>query len=215
MYKKGDFYKSTVYIIDYKPDKLNSISSLVSSLGYNYYLFQTIDEFLQAYTDNMFGCILINIHNDSINIVLTTKHLLAHSCLLPVIGILNEVDIQGIINGVKKGIKNGVADFLIQPINKKYLDQAINKCFIFAQENNKHLIEYRNTINKFNSLTDREKQIFNLIIEGLPNKTIASNLLISIRTVEMHRYHIMKKMQASSLFILIKQSIFLSKFNFK
>jgi two-component system response regulator TtrR len=211
MYKKDYIYKSTVYIIDYKPDKLNSISSLVRSLGYNYYLFQTRDEFLQSYTDNMFGCILINIYNESINIVSTTKYLYARGCLLPVIGILNKVDIQSIINAVK----NGVADFLIKPINKKSLDQAISKYFILAQENNKNLIEYRNIINKFNSLTNREKQIFNLIIAGLSNKTIANNLLISIRTVEMHRYNIMKKMQASSLFILIKQSIFLSKFNFK
>jgi FixJ family two-component response regulator len=209
MYQKGDFYKYTVYIIDDKPDKLSSISNLVSSLGYNYYLFQTIDEFLQTYTDNKLGCIVINIYNDSIDIALTTKYLVARGYLLPIIGILNKVDVQSIVNAVK----NGATDFLIKPINKKYLDQAISKSFIFMQENNKKFMEYRNIMGKFNNLTDREKQIFNLIIEGLSNKTIASNLLISIRTVEMHRYRIMKKMEAGSLLVLIKQAMLLSKFN--
>jgi FixJ family two-component response regulator len=207
MYKEGYFNNSTVYIIDYIPDTLNNISSLVNSIGYNYHLFKTIDEFLQAYANNRLGCILINLHHSNIDISSMASYLVKHGCLLPIVGVSEKVNIQNIINAARQG----VVDFLIKPIKKKILEQSINKSFTIAQEIYKNSIEYRNTIRNFNSLTSREKQIFNLITEGLSNKIIASKLLISIRTVEMHRYHIMKKMQANSVVALIKQSMLLSK----
>ena len=206
MYKQGYFHNSTVYIIDYNLDNLNSISSLVRSIGYNYNLFKTIDDFLKIYTNNIFGCILINLHSSTIDISSIPKYLFKSGCWLPVIGVLNKVNIEKIVNA----IRNGVSDILVNPINKNVLEKVINNSFIVAQKKHKKLVEYRAVVDSFNSLTNREKQIFNLIIEGLANKAIANKLQISVRTVEMHRYHIMKKMQSNSVVVLMKQSVILS-----
>ena len=123
-------------------------------------------------------------------------------CPIPVI---LTTDIVGDVTSAVSAMKNGAVDFLEKPLNQqKFLDLVQNCLAMDAREQKRQ--ETRAAISrKFALLTNREKQVVSLCVEGENNKAIADRLGISVKTVEAHRTTTMKKMQASSLLSLANE----------
>ena len=124
------------------------------------------------------------------------EHLKTLKSQLHVIIITGYGDIQMAV----RAMKAGAIDFILKPLNDQYLLETVQKCFSNSVDT--HSIDLINE--RISQLSQRERQIIDLILDGKLNKEIAYELSISISTVEAHRASIMHKMQAKNLAQLIK-----------
>lgn len=100
--------------------------------------------------------------------------------------------------------RNGVIDYLDWPINPEQLQQSIDLC---QQSIQKMVIlrdEYRTLLERRKSITEREEDVLDMVIQGIPNKLIATKLSVSQRTIEARRHRVYQKMHANKLVDLIR-----------
>lgn len=184
-----------IYVVDDDNAVLEALSSLIRSISLNVVCFSSAEEFLATITNQKHGCLILDIRMPELSGLDVQRELKRRSSNLPIIFISGHGDIPMAVNA----IKDGAIDFLTKPFREEELLNAIRTAlkieFIKAEQD-----EERDCIrNRFDTLSDREKQILTMVLNGYPNKTTAYELSISEATVKVHRHNIMKKMEANSL----------------
>ncbi|MEQ8192345.1 MAG: response regulator, partial [Candidatus Eremiobacterota bacterium] len=191
---------AVVYIVDDDLMVRKSIERLLKSEGYRLKSFISAVDFLKEETYEKHSCILLDVSMPSMSGLELQEQFKELNINIPVIFISGQNDMA---SGVQ-AIKNGALDFLCKPFKNMELLKVIQK----AMEKNTTSREEKEKIEKreenFKKLTVREEEIFNLVVSGMLNKQIANKLGITEHTVKMHRKHIMKKLDASSLADLIR-----------
>jgi len=122
---------------------------------------------------------------------------------LPVIFITGH---GGVANAVK-AIKAGAFDFLEKPFDDQTLLDRVQQAIGINSETRRCRSARAALLDRYASLTPREREVMELVVEGRPNKVVAQVLGLSSKTVEAHRAHVMDKMAARSLTELVKQSL--------
>jgi two-component system response regulator DctR len=142
------------------------------------------------------GCILLDVRMPGQSGLALFETLigngLAHTW--PVIFLSGHADVPTAVDSVKRG----AFDFCEKPFSDNALVDRVEQALALSQE---RLLLRRQTaglITRLGELTEREKDVMRLVVEGLPNKLIASQLVISVRTVEVHRSRIFEKMEVKS-----------------
>ena len=189
----------TVFIIDDDHEVCESLRWLFESVQLNVETYENAHLFLEKYKKNKQGCLLIDVRLPGMSGLELLDKLKEEKNHLPVIMMTGHGDIQMAV----RAMKTGASDFIVKPFNDQCLLETVQKCI--DDSKNHHSIEVINE--HINSLSEREVQIINLIMDGKLNKEIAYELFISISTVEAHRANIMHKMQAKNLAHLIKMYI--------
>lgn len=186
----------TIFIIDDEINVCNALSWLFKSVQFNVETYENAQLFLEKFTNEKQGCIIMDVRLPGMSGLELLEQLKAQKIHIPVIIITGYGDIQMAV----RAMKAGAVDFILKPFNDQCLLETVQKCINKTSNTGSiELIQER-----INSLSDREKQIINLILDGKLNKQIAYDLSISISTVEAHRANIMHKMQAKNLAQLIK-----------
>jgi FixJ family two-component response regulator len=108
-------------------------------------------------------------------------------------------------------MQNGAFDFIQKPFSDDELLHRIDDAIDLSEKSSREIFEQNNIEQRYSSLTDREREILNYIIEGKSNKYIALDLNVSQRTVEAHRAHIMEKMQTKSLPHLVRMTMVVNR----
>ena len=172
-------------------------------------LFESVDFYVETYNsahiflDNLNyknkGCLIIDVRMPIMDGLELLEQLNVRKNRLPVIMITGFGDMPMAI----KAMKLGAIDFVLKPINPQYLLDVVQKCFEQTGISN----STDNVNQRMNSLSERERQVIDLILEGRLNKQISYDLSISISTVEAHRANIMRKMKAKNLAQLIKMCL--------
>jgi FixJ family two-component response regulator len=103
-----------------------------------------------------------------------------------------------------EAMRSGALDYLRKPVNEQQLLQKVAEAFATDQANSKQQLQTLAHQTQLNSLTNREQQVAALVVDGLANKVIASDLGISERTVEVHRASVMVKLEVKTLPQLVK-----------
>lgn len=103
-------------------------------------------------------------------------------------------------------LKKGAVDFIQKPASFEQLKQAIHQ----AEKASEQAVKIHEIRQNYAKLTDKERNLVPLIMQGISNKQIADKLAISVRTVEVHRANVMEKMQAESLAELVQKLSLLS-----
>jgi two-component system, LuxR family, response regulator FixJ len=106
-----------------------------------------------------------------------------------------------------EAMKAGALDFIEKPFEDEVLIEAIKRAASEISENREGAVDVAQIRSRFETLTDREKQVLAGVVAGLANKSIAYDLDISPRTVEVHRASVMSKMQARSLPELVRMTM--------
>ncbi|WP_454780433.1 response regulator transcription factor [Legionella sp. WA2022007384] len=187
----------TVFIVDDDPEICQSFQWLFESINLSVQTFKNAKDFLDNYT-NQPGCLIIDVRMPIMSGLELLEHLNSLNAPLPVIVITGYGDISMAIRAMKAGAE----DFILKPVNHQSLLETTQKCLKKIKSST--IPSQSNFHDRINSLTKREKEVMDLVVEGKLNKQIAYELNISISTVEVHRANVMRKMESKSLAELIK-----------
>lgn len=192
-----------VYIIDDDPGHLASCAALVEAVHLEALTFLSPREFLRAHDPDRAGCAIIDVVMPEMSGIELQQALLGQTYVRPHIMLSGYADVPMAV----EVMSHGAAGFLTKPYRVTELTELVQKVVgqdVARRERERHLRELQI---RMDSLTERERQVLNLMLEGEPNKSIASSLEISHRTVELHRSQVMRKLGAQSLAHLIREVI--------
>ena len=193
----------TVFVVDDDAAALDSLVMLLKSDGLTTRGFASAHEFLAQFDTELRGCVITDLRMPSMDGIELIKALKAAGCILPVIVITGHADVSRAVDAMKAG----ATDFLEKPYESEQILRAVRAGL---EENDAAVDAGADRVRiqrRMDSLTARERQVLDLIMEGASNKVIAAKLAISPRTVEIYRANVMSKMRADSLSDLIRSTI--------
>jgi len=189
-----------VYIIEDDEAVRESEEMMLDSIDQAFESFVDAPSFLEAYNEDMAGCILLDVRMPGMNGIELHKVLIEKSCTMPVIFVTGHGDIQMAVDAMQRG----ASDFVTKPYREQeLLDKIYAALSHDAEQRSKH-IEVAQIQERIDSLTQRESEVMDMMVEGKANKVIGFDLEISERTVEIHRGRVMKKLGTHSLAQLVQ-----------
>jgi two-component system response regulator FixJ len=193
----------TVFVVDDDDAARDSLVMLLKSDGLVARPFASAHDFLATFEPDARGCIVSDLRMPGMDGIALIKALKALDCALPVIVITGHADVSRAVDAMKAG----AADFIEKPFESELILRVVRGCM----EENDAAVDANaartRVLRRLESLTARERQVLDLILEGASNKMIAARLEISPRTVEIYRANVMSKMRADSLSELIRSTI--------
>lgn len=193
-----------VHVVDDDEAVLDSVAMLLDSIGLNNICYKNAQVFLDAYVEESFdkhnGCIMLDIRMPLISGIECQHRLEKLGCCLPIIFVTGHGDVPTAV----EAMKHGAMEFIQKPFREQQLIDALQKALQVNVKDQQRLGKIQQTQAKLASLTNRETQILEAIVAGKANKVIAIDLHLSQRTVEIHRAHVMDKMEVKSLAELVK-----------
>ena len=197
--------KQQVFLIDDDEAVRDAMGMLLESSGISYSSFDSASDFLDNYNDDLRGCLVLDIRMPGINGLELQSILNNRNSTLPIIFITGHGDVPMAVEAMRLG----ALDFMRKPINELNLLERIDQALSHEIDIRKQSFNVQQSKLKFDSLTQREMQVFDRVAEGQANKAIAFDLDISERTVEVHRAQVMKKLDVATLAQLVRIKILL------
>jgi FixJ family two-component response regulator len=187
---------NTIYVIDDEEAICNSIKWLLETASLEVKIFHNALSFLEEYCLNLKGCLLIDVRMPEISGLQLQEKLVALGNIMPIIMLSGHADIPMAV----RALKAGAVDFITKPFNDQALLEQIQHALLLNKSKN----SIEDIWKRYKTLSHREQEIMSKIVAGKMNKTMAYELNISTKTIEVHRAHIMQKMGAKNLVALIK-----------
>ena len=194
--------KGTIYVIDDDESIRDSLGSLLRSVGFHVEVFASTEGFLNLTRQDSSSCLVLDIRLPESNGMECQEELKKAGIDIPIIFITAHGDIPM----TSRAIKAGAVEFLTKPFQKDDLLEAIRQGLERDRRRRTEQADIRALRQRFEKLTPREREVMDLVVEGLPNKQAASRLGLSEVTVKIHRGHAMQKMEAGSLADLVRMA---------
>lgn len=193
-------FNSTVFIVDDDPAIRDSLALMIAQENIAVMTFDSAEAFLTACQPEHSGCVIIDIRMPGMDGMQLQEALSQRNILLPVIFLTGHGDIPMSV----RAMKAGAVDFLTKPVTRDKLLTSIRSAIHESERICRENANHRDALSRLADLTDREKDVMALAIQGHPNKEIARQLGISHRTVEIHKSKIMHKTGAINLLDLAR-----------
>lgn len=184
-----------VYVIDDDQDICNSLTWLLDSVQLETKTFNSATEFLNFQRPQTPACLILDIRMRGMSGLQLQQQLNQQKIRMPIIFMTGHGDIPMSVNAMKAG----AFDFLEKPFNPQHMLNQIQACLQLAEQDFIEEEKRQEQMIKLKSLSPRESEIINLLVDGLSSKHIAQILNISHKTVEIHRTHIRQKLGTESI----------------
>jgi FixJ family two-component response regulator len=191
--------KEMVYIVDDDPRVREALSSLLRASRKDVRIFSSGQEFLDFRRDDSCACLILDLKMPGLG-GLEVQRSISAKTSIPVIFITGRGDIPSTVTAMK----GGATDFLMKPVDEAALLASVEKALQQDRANRKQASDHASLVARYESLTPREREVLPLLVNGLLNKQAAFELGITEYTVQIHRGHIMRKMEADSFATLVK-----------
>jgi two-component system, LuxR family, response regulator FixJ len=192
-----------VHIVDDDEAVRQSLAFLLSTVGVPVRVYDSATSFLDALPTLQSGCLITDVRMPDMTGIELIQRLKAKSIELPVIVITGHGDIPLAV----EAMKSGAVDFIEKPFAEEAILRAVDAARRTLEKRGRQSEEEAAVAARLKSLSERERQVLDGLVAGNANKTIAHDLGISPRTVEVYRANLMTKMQAKSLSDLIRMTL--------
>jgi two-component system, LuxR family, response regulator FixJ len=196
-----------VHVIDDDDAIRESLTFLLESAGPEVRTYDSADAFLKALPHDAHGCVVTDIRMPGVNGIELLRHLRIMEVVLPVIVITGHADVPMAV----EAMKSGAVDFIEKPFDDGELLSAIRSALRRDKKDFRREAERSEIDLRLAALSGRERQVLEGLIAGHQNETIAFNLAMSVRTVEIYRANVMTKMQVQSLSSLVRAALVAGK----
>ena len=192
-----------VFIVDDDASVREALAWLLRSRRLPSQSFQNADAFAdflktgdRPWQPSQPGCLLLDVRMPGMSGLALFEHLIERQLLdmLPVIFLTGHADVPTAVDSVKRG----AFDFCEKPFSDNALVDRVEQALARSALTLENLRTKQNLQHNLSELTERERDVMHLVVEGLPNKLIADQLTISVRTVEVHRARVFDKMNVKS-----------------
>ena len=196
-----------IYVVDDDDAMRRALETLLSTVGFKTGVFSRPSEFLANFKPDSPGCLVLDIRMPDMSGLELQQHLNRMGSMLPVIFITGHGDVPMAVQAMKEG----AFEFIQKPFRDQDLLDRINHALKHDAENRNTVARRADIQHRLDSLTPRERQVMDMVVEGAANKVIAIDLGLSERTVEIHRAKVMEKMGARSVAHLVKLHLTLAE----
>ncbi len=192
-----------VHVIDDDAAIRDSLVMLLESAGHAARAHADAAGFLEALDPDQPGCVVADVRMPGMSGLELQAHLKASRIDLPVIIITGHGDVAMAV----QALKDGASDFIEKPFDEDVLLRAVGDALDKGHRAFRERQALADIEARVAELTPREREVMDLVVRGLPNKAVAAELNISVRTVEIHRARVMEKMAAKSLSELVRMAL--------
>ena len=189
----------TVFIIDDDDDLRRSLTFMLEAFGLNIKAFASAAEFLEVLNPRADGCAIIDIRMPGMDGIELQEQLVKLNTMFPVLILTAEAEVPQVV----EAMKNGAHHLLLKSATEQEIVNRVFKALDYSRELQLKSRDIIQTANLISKLSPREKEVMNLVTDGLLNREIAERLDIKVKTVEAHRGNMMGKMGTSNVAELV------------
>ena len=195
--------ETAVFIVDDDEAVRESLAALLDSCGYRATAYRSAREFLAACPADASGCLLADVRMPDMDGLELQERVAAERPGLAVVIMTGHGEVPIAV----RAMKAGAIDFIEKPFAEEVIIACVERAATHSKTARRKNSEVEAISGRLELLTPRERDVLDGLVKGLPNKTIAYDLGISPRTVEIHRARVMEKMQANSLSELVRMAL--------
>jgi len=192
--------EGTVFVVDDDQAVRTSLDALLRSVGLPVRTFGGAQEFLEGYREDQPGCLVLDVRMPGMSGLELQRTLKERGMAIPVIIITGHGDVPITV----RAMKDGALEFLEKPFSKQLLLEHVRTALKLDAARREKEAQRSHLQARIDLLTQRERQVMDLIVAGKLSKEIAVALGISKKTVDVHRAHVMQKVQAGTLAELVE-----------
>lgn len=186
--------KGLVHVVDDEASVRQSLDFLLRTAGYKVERWMDGETFLKGVEGSQAACVLLDIRMPGLDGLSVQERMIEHGLDFPVVVLTGHGDIDQAV----RAMKAGAVDFLVKPCDREQLLSAIACGFAQIGDRDTRVERGNWALAQLGKLTDREREVLDGLACGYPNKTIAYDLGISARTVEVYRANVMVKLDVSN-----------------
>ena len=194
--------RQIVFVVDDDVDVREGLRSLLQSVSLGCEVFASTKEFLSRKASDAVSCLILDIRLPGPSGLDFQTELTKEHVDIPIIFITGHGDIPMTV----RAMKAGAIEFLTKPVREQDLLDAVRLALKRDRQRRENDEKLRGLAAKFESLSERERQVLSLVTTGMLNKQMAGEMNLSEVTVKVHRHNLMKKMGAKSLPELVKMA---------
>ena len=191
---------SVLAILDDDESVQIALQDLIESEGLSALCFASAEQFLDSSARYKASCLISDVRMPGMSGLELQAQLKNERCPLPIIFITARGDIPMAV----RAIQGGAIDFLTKPIDEAAFFNSVERAFEHERASRQVATEQEAFVARYDTLTPREQEVLALLVRGLLNKQAAFKLGITEYTVQIHRAHIMRKMEADSFATLVR-----------
>jgi two-component system, LuxR family, response regulator FixJ len=195
--------ENNIYVIDDDPGMRESLHFLLEARGFAVEAYESARDFLAADGASKVGCLVIDVRMPDMTGLQLQECLAKQNSRLSIVLITGYADVAMAVGAMKAG----AVDFIEKPFSDEALLDSIGRALEQSQRLSTHADMSAEIGERLESLTAREREVLDHLVTGSPHKVIGYALNISPRTIEIHRAHIMQKLEAHSLADLVRMMI--------